>query len=844
MAAVVLGVGHGFTACSDDDDDDTPSEEQQRQEQQKLDERDAAWSVLCQLVDPTTAGDDWTTQTFEPTIGEEIEDSPLSREVRTNTLANAAQRFANLVGLETMDSTTTSYTWTNPLLGTLTYERSNDGLSLATVTVAIKAVPRLQKIVYRRPGQTGENLFFSGDFDGRAYYRFGDVVRKMVNGNYEYWLCVRPSFGPEGKGDSHWVTFSRLDEKHRSKKLVKPTGKTFTMPKGLGEDKENMENLGEMISFIVDYNATIRYYNQSGDDYFFHDFSFEREDYHNTNFWEIVTKAWDDPNLELLSRVFDPTIKTTNALKALVNSKGLRLIYGDPSWSWFGWKCTMKVATLKGTDKLLAPTYGTVTKDMAQCDDFDAFRFEKEDWQNFFGDNQPYFFVRHATGKQLAGGYDKKNSLSTINPDITDVYVYYKYCAERGNEEFNLARDPEYTQKTDVDYPKGFTTRPYFVFGDVVTDDNDNRWICIQPSRPDHDCEYSYFISFDKCVKKNGSTDFTQLPSLPLAKMLAFTMICNQTDLYAPNLKNGFPWISTYKNIVEMTGWDYDNYMLRRDTPAGQAVTGLAVPHEQTYANILYKHTDGKPYILRSYKMSYPYKNGLYEGFFFNTVYERDIRENVSQPRKMSVEDMSVSQLIPYYADEPFVGWPWLVEDKDATHLNQVRQHAQAMAADGGEQDEWYNQANQEAGLNAGSHQWYNIASRGKRTQAAPKDTKQWQMRGDFDFQTADRGTNMYNEPVLMFAVKRLKDTGKKVYAFEDGTAFSILKLNSFKGAGGFDANSTAIGNSYGRYGSQYFNAIVGQDEDDQKLIMPQVYADGKKETMRQPSFTMEELIR
>ena len=93
---LILAFGLGFNACSDDDDDDTPSEEQQRQEQQKLDERDAAWSVLCQLVDPTTAGDDWTTQTFEPTIGEEIEDSPLSREVRTNTLANAAQRFANL----------------------------------------------------------------------------------------------------------------------------------------------------------------------------------------------------------------------------------------------------------------------------------------------------------------------------------------------------------------------------------------------------------------------------------------------------------------------------------------------------------------------------------------------------------------------------------------------------------------------------------------------------------------------------------------------------------------------------------------------------------------------------
>jgi hypothetical protein len=93
------------------------------------------------------------------------------------------------VGLETLDSTTATYTFSNPQLGTLTYQRSSDGLSLATVTVDIKALPKLRQIVYRRPDQTGENGLFNSNFEGRAYYRFGDVVR-LKNKDERYELSL------------------------------------------------------------------------------------------------------------------------------------------------------------------------------------------------------------------------------------------------------------------------------------------------------------------------------------------------------------------------------------------------------------------------------------------------------------------------------------------------------------------------------------------------------------------------------------------------------------------------------------------------------------------------------
>ena len=115
MAAVVCGLSLSVTSCKDDDDDNDDANRQPTEAELTVqNERDAAWEVLSQLTDPTTAGDDWTKQTFVPTIGEASEDNPLVRVVFTNTLENAAQRFANLVGLETMDSTTATHTYENP----------------------------------------------------------------------------------------------------------------------------------------------------------------------------------------------------------------------------------------------------------------------------------------------------------------------------------------------------------------------------------------------------------------------------------------------------------------------------------------------------------------------------------------------------------------------------------------------------------------------------------------------------------------------------------------------------------------------------------------------------------
>ena len=774
MAAVVCGLSLSVSSCKDDDD---PSEEQQRQEQQKVDEREAAWMVLSQLIDPTTAGDDWTTQTFEPTIGEEDESSPLQRVVKTNTLQNAAQRFANIVGLETLDSTTATYTYSNPQLGTLTYHRSNDGVSLATVDVDIRQLPRLKQIVYRNPKQSDENGLFSSEFPGRAYYRFGDVVRlKNKDAKYEYWVCVRPSLGYEGKGDSHWVTLSPLPEDHIKVKTV--GNKTFRVPTALGTDKENTANFAEMLCMLLDYDGWNNYYADHQGEKTFHDLDLKDHlNYNGEFYWDIVKEAWKEKNLA--RDVFGPGINSNDELLALLKGDGIRLLYNGFSWSWIGDKCTLYQATLKGPGQgqqlsnLLKPEYTTFERDMRQCPDFDGQRLEQQDVDNFFTDGKQRWCIRHATGKQLGGGrYDVKKSLTTTNPDVEDYYVYYRYAEARGNEIFDLSLDPERTTLTDRDLPTGVHTnvRGYFMFGDMVTDQDGCRWICVQGSQPEKGHRYSYFISFDKCVTEKGKADFSQLPTLGLAKQILFDLL-DQRYFYYPVVNNNYPSCNPFKNLDDDCGFNYGKYLVGRETivnneNATSEVT-RRVPLAHYIFNMLYRGDDGKPYILRLAE-EFDTRVKLFEEgnikWHYYTCYPKDI-ETAARP--MSVEDLSNQAIVNQYANADFVHWTWLYYDYDRQYKDSVDAHYQ----NANKLDEVYKNANEAVQLAQTMLTGYYACHQGlgPRTQAIAKDDKQWIFDHKKDLRYGNlQGTNMYREPVIMVAVKRCVDNGSKPYHFDD----------------------------------------------------------------------------
>ena len=173
MAALVCGLSLSVSSCKDDDDD-SKSEEQLQQEQ--AEKASKFWSVVGQLVSSDDYDADYQDKTFEPTYGIADSQEPLTRIVETNDMQTAASYFADLISVvdgSAIDENTPTYTYSDPEVGTLTYTRGGTANEWATVDVSIKQLPRLRKIVYRQGGE-GTN----GNFPGKAYYRFGDVVSR------------------------------------------------------------------------------------------------------------------------------------------------------------------------------------------------------------------------------------------------------------------------------------------------------------------------------------------------------------------------------------------------------------------------------------------------------------------------------------------------------------------------------------------------------------------------------------------------------------------------------------------------------------------------------------------
>ena len=438
MAAVVLGLGMSVTSCKDDDDE--KSEAQKEQEAQV--KTSNFWSVVGQLVSVDDVTDDYQGKTFEPTYGMPDATNATTRIVNTNDMKTAAQRFANLVNAKDIDENTSSYTWSDPDIGSMTYTRGGTSAEWATVEVNIKAVPSLQRIIYRAGGE-GDN----GKFEGKAYYRFGDVVSRQVTVTYdqsknndsrgtitEYWICVRPSFGPEGKEDSHWVCVNTVSDKNY--KYYKGSNDTeYWLPTSLKTDKENMQNFAELLWAICRPDQWYRNASNHHTDGklwgftgvpIFTDFTYKHLKYHNEEFWLNVQNGWNK------AKVAESALNMTlGALTDVIENNGVHLLYKGYSW-WFttSWNCELYEAVYTNGTKdeelnMHHAVYNDLEKNMKDLKfDVRTMGEATDNYNGFFNNDKKYrWAIRHATGKELAANkkYDVKQPIN----GVTEVYRYY-----------------------------------------------------------------------------------------------------------------------------------------------------------------------------------------------------------------------------------------------------------------------------------------------------------------------------------------------------------------------------------------------------------------------------------
>ena len=420
-----------FVSCKDEDL--TEEEKQQKQEQENNEQfllTSEFWQVVGQLSNAEVLPDDWQHATFEPGIGEASDKSSTTRIVLTNEAEAAAESFENLTGADV--SNLSSYEWKRDF-GSLTYQRLHDGTGWAAVDVDIKQMPGLKRIIYCTPEQQGLNA----SVPGTPYYRFGDVIKKPnANNEMEYWVCVRPCFGPEKKGDMHWMCLGSLPDNFI--KSYEYKGQHWYWYKSLTTNDEHIKNLSEMTFAILNPTQWADYYEKNQNKYMFHDFHYENIKYINRYFWQLVQDAWNEPlNNEGGKTVAELLFhRKVNDMKD--DRKGgnqLHFFYGTADGlGTFTWYMKMQTITFDHHESQNTYKFREYIKQnhKKSCEhlEFDIREYSADGHptlSTYFDSNLYIYPLRYATGKQLLGSQPNYYQTMDGSNRIQDVYVFNKH---------------------------------------------------------------------------------------------------------------------------------------------------------------------------------------------------------------------------------------------------------------------------------------------------------------------------------------------------------------------------------------------------------------------------------
>ena len=738
LACIVCGFSLSVTSCKDDDDDNNEQLTPEQREQQAQAQHDRFWDVVGQLTSSSSYAADYQDKTFEPNIGEPSSQNPYVRLVATNDLPSAAQRFAALIGQEdTFDPNTADYEWSDEAVGTLNYHKTDNGSSWAVVDVSIRQMPHLQQIVYCSSEQMGTNK----SFNGAAYYRFGDVVKKdLPGGTSEYWICVRPAFGPEGKGTSHWVSLSPLPAENLEN--IPKNDRSYNVPKGLGTNTEQMQNLAEML-YAMYYPDTWEHnvLNVSAPGIFtsglrmFHDFSHadNREQYHNQWFWRRVREAWHDQGL--FKTIFGFDISDEQFQKFFAQDGGLHLLYKGYSW-WNRvsnnltlYEYTYSTGTANAQLNMHRATKREVESDMTQRT-FDLtveYTAEKPylSRADLFGNNQPRYIVRHATGQDLIvddADWDYKQPIS----GITDVYVYNRYFYENTSNHFcdltsnklEVATDPDNLANQELDV---YTGNPYFRQGDVIEDESGTQWFCVLNSgsmnfsRP-----YSYFVTFDDIAVSPGKnpegTNLIQEETVPIIMASMSYLVSNSLS---PTGLAG----QVLKSIKDKMNVDLSQMFVVCDSII-TTDEGVIDTRSCLTACVLYNNDEHRMRLMRFIKDGTYDKTGNRQwAYKFYTRYE-----GTNVP--MMLSDIADQAMVNQYGPDRWAVLP--------IHPGEQRRT-------------WRTQADENA-RHLGNYQW-------------------------LDGQFVSGSTSMWNEPVLVMRATKVYDRGVGHHGYSTFQDTKIVKL-------------------------------------------------------------------
>jgi len=508
MVALMCSLAVSVTSCKDDDKNNSSNDEQ-NDDQADKDLADAAvfWGVVGQLTD-TPMPDNWQNATYEPSIGEPDGTNSAVRIVNCADEESAAASASDLLGTS-ITTATQSYTYQNDLVGTLTYHKTG-GSSLATVDVSIKQMPGLSQIIYKTPEQIGENA----SFKGTAYYRFGDVVKKLnKDGEYDYWICVRPCLSTASKTDSHWMTLSKLPSDYVKSQEKTVNGNKFKhkMPKSLPYNSDHMQNMAEMVYAMTcptdwAYNlGTNKGYQKLK---YFNGLNYEKHfKYNNEWFFTRVANGWEaHEGVDLFQAIFG---LSHEALKAHVQQKGFAMVYGNATIS--SNDITLTVYRYDGTNLKTKHDFKATSKWESKAFDIDSLMKKGYiDDLGIVGAGDRYWVARYATGETLAKGADatKFDTFKKL-PNCEDVFVY-----NRDVDHLDMTEETLKGTEPKIAGEHG-NEKGYYQLGDIIKYNN-RYYVCASNHDIDETARFVTFndnashatktFEFQSIEMKNGKT--------------------------------------------------------------------------------------------------------------------------------------------------------------------------------------------------------------------------------------------------------------------------------------------------------------------------------------------------
>lgn len=419
------------TSCKDDDDkSDNNGRTAEEIAQDPYDKTGETATALYRMVSQLSICDslpnDWKTTTFEPRVGKVLDASqPRVRTITVNDAAEAVARYNSLTGKE-LPATTTSDTYKVDGVGTLTLT-VGAASTIATIDVDVKQMPQLQQLRLVTASSIGEN----GSFKGEPYYHFGDVVMDKKG---HYWICIRPAYSPDGKEDTHWMSF-QMDDNDNIKTYTKSKCQTQLYAINQGVDKSKMQYLAQLLAILARPSGYKTLTGIQGSYFDGKGLGGLQEAAMTADMLETQARLWDQ--YDVWSKVMPNGYDEFNPLDVQKFKerfkKDVTFIY---ECSTSGKTLNVNTATYTGADYYYKnmPTYAKVPVDMQNM----AFRvtFNYTSTGQRGDNNYPVpdaFVVRYKTGFKLSSNWVFNPSATEAIPGVTEVF---RYSAQKDNVSF------------------------------------------------------------------------------------------------------------------------------------------------------------------------------------------------------------------------------------------------------------------------------------------------------------------------------------------------------------------------------------------------------------------------